>query len=119
MSDIQALGLTVARAADLLAELENHGPRAGADSGDPHTSSREIYSADSVRCGVWECTPGGWDIENRLGTETMVILKGRVRITTKGQAPVEIAAGDAFVLPAGWSGRWETIETVRKIYTIA
>lgn len=119
MTDVQALALTVSREAELLGPLEDNGPRVGANSGDPHTRSRQIYSDGTIRCGVWECTPGGWNIENRVGTETMVILKGRVRITTTGQAPVEIAAGDIFVLPAGWSGRWETLETTRKIYTIA
>jgi hypothetical protein len=119
MAEGQLLELTVVRQAEILGALENNGPRPGANSGDPHTGSREVYSVDGVRCGIWECTPGGWDVENRVGTETMVLLTGRVRITTKGQASVEIAAGDLFVLPAGWSGRWETLETVRKVYTIA
>jgi uncharacterized protein len=119
MAGTQLLTLTVAREADILGPLEDNGPRPGADSGDPHTSSREICSIDGVRCGIWECTPGGWNIEDRVGTETMVLLTGRVRITTRGEAPVEITAGDVFVLPAGWCGRWETLETVRKVYTIA
>jgi uncharacterized protein len=118
MTEINTLALTVVRELEVLGPLEDNGPRLGSNNGDPHTSSREIYSAEGVRCGVWECTPGGWDVENRVGTETMVILKGRVRITTNGGAPVEIASGDVFVLPAGWSGRWETVETVRKVYTI-
>jgi uncharacterized cupin superfamily protein len=119
MTDIQALALTVAREVDILGPLPNDGPRAGANSGDPYTGTQQLYADENARCGIWECTPGGWDVEHRVGTETMIILKGRVRITTKGEAPVDITAGDVFVLPEGWSGRWETVETVRKFYTIA
>jgi uncharacterized cupin superfamily protein len=119
MTDTTALPLTVVRKVDILGQLPDDGRRMGANSGDPHTGTRPLYSDTHLRCGVWECTPGGWDVENRVGTETMFILQGRVRITTKGEEPVEIAAGEVFVLPDGWSGRWETVETVRKFYTIA
>jgi hypothetical protein len=105
--------------ADVLGPLPDDGPRVGADVGEPRTGTRQLYSDDRLRCGIWECTPGGWEIENRVGTETMVILEGRVRITTKGEEPIDLAAGDVFVLPDGWSGRWETVETVRKVYTIS
>lgn len=30
----------------------------------------------------------------------------------------EIGPGDLVILPPGWSGRWDVIETVRKIFAI-
>ena len=69
--------------------------------------------------GVWECTPGGWAIVNRQNTETMMLLDGLVRITPADGEPVELEEGDVFVLPKGWSGRWDVLETVRKFYVIA
>ncbi len=100
-------------------ELEPWGPRAGADAGDPQTSGITFFSGHGVDVGVWECTPGGWAIEDRADTETMLLLGGRVRITPAGGDPVELVEGDVFVLPAGWSGRWDVLETVRKLFVTA
>jgi len=31
---------------------------------------------------------------------------------------VEVHGGDLIILPPGWSGRWDVLETVRKVYAI-
>lgn len=111
--------MVVARAETLRGELEPWGPRVGFDAGDPQTSGVELFSGHGVEVGVWECTPGGWAIEDRPDTESMLLLRGRVRITALGQEPVELVEGDAFVLPKGWSGRWDVLETVRKLYVVS
>lgn len=98
--------------------LEDWGPRVGADSGDPVMSGRIFYEADGVQVGVWECTPGGWAIENRPDTETVRLLAGRARLTNADGTSVDLSAGDALVLPKGWSGRWDILETVRKHYVV-
>ena len=36
-----------------------------------------------------------------------------------GWAGVELTAGDVLTLPKGWSGRWDILETVRKLYVTA
>ncbi len=92
MADQTILGLGVTRQAEILGRLNDDGPRAGAYTSNPRTSQPRALSSSNVQCGVWECTPGGWEIENRVGTETMVILFGRNRITTRGAAPVEVGA---------------------------
>jgi uncharacterized protein len=107
--------------ADLLSgPLEDWGPRAGADSGDPRMSGRIFHgSADGpVEVGVWACTPGGWAITDRPDTETVQILSGRARLTDAAGRAVELGPGDALVLPRGWSGRWDVLEPVRKLYVI-
>ncbi|HSN06196.1 MAG TPA: cupin domain-containing protein [Candidatus Angelobacter sp.] len=100
-------------------ELEPTGPRAGADSGDPRTSTLVLFEGHGVSVGVWECTPGGWPIVDRSDTETMMLLRGAVTITPLGGEPVDLVEGDVFVLPRGWSGRWDVTETVRKLFVVA
>lgn len=99
--------------------LESWGPRAGADAGDPQTSGVSFFEGHGVSVGVWECTPGGWAILDRPDTETMLLLGGAVTITPDDGDPVDLVEGDLFVLPKGWSGRWDISETVRKLYVIA
>jgi uncharacterized cupin superfamily protein len=111
--------IVVAREAELNADLELKGLRPGHDNGSPMVRSAQFYSAGGTRVGVWECTPGGWHIQNRPDTETMLLLKGHVRMTTDGADPVELRAGDVFVLPKAWSGRWDVLETTRKFYIVA
>jgi uncharacterized cupin superfamily protein len=116
--DEQLRTMVVAYADVLDGELEPLGPRAGADDGDPQTSGITFFSGHGVEVGVWECTPGGWAIVDRPTTETMLLLGGTARITPAGGEPVELEEGDVFVLPKGWSGRWDVLETVRKLYVI-
>ena len=97
-------------------ELEPWGPREGANEGNPQTAGKLLVSGHGMSAGVWECTPGGWDTVDRHATEAMIFLSGRARITTVGAEPVVFQAGDSFVLPKGWHGRWEVLETVRKFF---
>lgn len=110
--------LTSVRDDEFGGALEDWGPRVGADTGRPMMSGRVFYEADGISIGVWECTPGGWAIENRPDTETVRILAGRARLTDADGTACELGAGDGLVLPKGWSGRWDILETVRKHYVI-
>ncbi|ODU06909.1 MAG: hypothetical protein ABS81_03510 [Pseudonocardia sp. SCN 72-86] len=102
---------------ELLGDLTPTGQRAGADSGDPQVRARAIAGGGPERIGVWECAPGGWAVVDRPDTETCVILSGRARITDQDSGRVlEVGAGDMVVLPSGWSGRWDVLETVRKVF---
>jgi uncharacterized cupin superfamily protein len=111
--------LLVANAyAELSADLEDWGLRDGADVGEPQMSGRIFYEGNGVQIGVWECTPGGWAIQSRPDHETVQILSGRARLSDADGASVELTAGDVVTLPKGWSGRWDILETVRKLYFI-
>ncbi len=119
LSPDEALRTMVVAYADVLdGELEPLGPRAGFDSGGPQTSGITFFSGHGVEVGVWECTPGGWAIVDRPTTETMMLLGGTATITPADGEPVELGEGDVFVLPKGWSGRWDVTETVRKLYVL-
>ena len=41
-----------------------------------------------------------------------------MRLTASDGTACEFAAGDAFVVPAGFTGTWETLEPARKHYVI-
>jgi uncharacterized protein len=97
-------------------ELEPWGQRAGANEGDPQTAGRILFEGHGMVAGVWQCTPGGWDTVDRPASEAMIFLEGRARITPLGGEPVVFQAGDTFVLPKGWNGRWQVLETVRKFF---
>ena len=94
------------------------GQRAGADSGDPQVASATIYKGDGISVGVWECTPGGWPIENRADCETATIVSGKGQITDADGSVRALEAGTVVTLPKGWSGRWDITETLRKVYVI-
>ena len=99
-------------------DLDPAGPRTGADRGDPQVSYREISSRGGIEVGVWECTPGGWEITDRPDTEVVMIVGGRGAITDAAGSVRELEPGVVVTLPKGWSGRWDISETLRKIYVI-
>lgn len=117
MTDLSSLPASIALSdEDLDGPLEPTGPRVGADRGTPMTATRVIRDAGPVQVGIWECTPGGWSIENRPNTEVVHILRGAATITDAGGSVRELVAGSAVVLPLGWSGRWDITATIRKLY---
>ena len=88
-------------------------------AGSPRTTLANHYSDTSQRfhCGTWGSTPGRWRV-SYTEHEFCYLLEGRVRLTADDGTVAEFRAGDAFVVPAGFSGTWETLETTRKHYAI-
>lgn len=75
------------------------------------------HSGGPVRSGFWASQPSRIEIDFSQGQfEFCSILEGRVRLTD-AQGHVEIySAGDAFIMPAGFKGVWETLDPVRKFF---
>jgi uncharacterized cupin superfamily protein len=89
-------------------------------SGAPQTSVQN-YCTDKggeFFSGIWESTPGKWSI-SYTEDEFCIILEGRVTLTDESGKAQTFKAGDAFVIPAGFKGTWETVEKVRKCYAIS
>lgn len=76
------------------------------------------FTEGRLESGVWTCTVGAWD-EQDAAAEVMVILEGHVRVTGIDGAVAEARSGEMLQIPAGWSGRWEVLEPVRKVWVIA
>ncbi|MDK9695674.1 MAG: cupin domain-containing protein [Siculibacillus sp.] len=89
-------------------------------SGDPATGLRPAHenAEAGFYTGVWQSEVGAWRVAYDED-ELCVILVGRVRLTEDGGAPREFGPGEAFVVPRGFRGVWETVEPLRKIYAIA
>lgn len=88
-------------------------------SGDPQQSLVNYYadSGEKFFAGIWEPTPGKWRV-SYSEHEFCHILAGKLVLADEQGGSVTFAAGDAFVIPAGFTGTWETIEPVRKLYAI-
>lgn len=76
------------------------------------TSADERFFA-----GIWEAEPGCWRIRY-TENEFCQILSGRSIVRDASGAETPLSAGDNFVIPAGFEGEWEVVETTRKIYAI-
>ncbi len=72
---------------------------------------------DRFFAGVWEAEPGCWKI-SYTETEFCQILAGRSILRDANGEERELSAGDNFVIPSGFTGEWEVVETTRKIYVI-
>lgn len=46
------------------------------------------------------------------------MLSGRMRIASQDGSAWTFAAGDSFVVPAGFEGTWEVLEAAVKLYAI-
>lgn len=106
-------------------DLEDWGYREGAGPGECKIRGKFICE-QPVKCGFWECEPGSFDVPNRTNTESVYILKGRVRISqldsglnVEQDKVQELGPGESLVLPKGCSVKWEILETVRKFFTIS
>lgn len=65
---------------------------------------------------VWTAERDGFDYEAIPEAEAAFVLQGTLRLTPTGGTPLDVQAGEGYRLPAGWSGRVEAIEPVRKVY---
>ncbi|MBP2300236.1 cupin domain-containing protein [Azospirillum picis] len=109
--------------------IERHRPDEGAAKpavfgtvleGRPLETDTLLYTGDHGRykVGIWQCTPGLVAMKDWPYEEFCVLLAGRVVITPEGGSPREYVAGDALVLPQGFTGTWDIKETVRKHYAV-
>jgi uncharacterized cupin superfamily protein len=67
--------------------------------------------------GLWEAEPGCWKV-NYSEDEFCQILAGRSVLRDSSGRERILQAGDNFVVPAGFEGQWEVLETTKKIYVI-
>ena len=68
-------------------------------------------------CGIWESTPGKVEI-NCVEWEFCHFMQGKAVLTNDKGKKWTLKKGDAFIIPAGFKGTWETVKKVRKHYVI-
>jgi len=67
--------------------------------------------------GIWEAERGCWKIRY-TENEFCQIVSGRSILRDADGNEQVLSAGESFVIPAGFEGEWEVVETTRKIYVI-
>ena len=96
-----------------------HHRKATAESEEQTESSRTIWeSAEGIRSGVWEVTPGTFSSTRPGYHEMCQIVSGRATIVEPDGTTFEIRAGSLFITPEGWSGKWIVHETLRKAWVV-
>src|SRR5580692_11831314 len=79
-------------------------------AGIPRTRVSNQYADGNQQffCGMWSSTSGKWRIRY-TEHEFCVLIEGRVRLESVSGEKHELRAGDAFVVPAGFTGIWEVV----------
>ncbi|MFH7042264.1 cupin domain-containing protein [Paucibacter sp. JuS9] len=68
--------------------------------------------------GWWEGKVGAVSFPATATDEVVWLAEGRVALTDVEGGRVEFRAGEAYLLPAGFAGRWETLEDAKKLYVL-
>lgn len=72
-----------------------------------------------VSAGIWSCEQGAWRIAFAADKdEFFAVIEGHVRLHEADGAVVDVRAGEAAVIPAGFHGVFEVIEPVRKYFVV-
>jgi uncharacterized cupin superfamily protein len=88
-------------------------------AGAPELQVRNFFADGTQQffAGRWAATRGKWRV-HYTENELCVMTAGRVVLESADGGRWGFAAGDAFVVPAGFEGTWEVIEDCAKIYAI-
>lgn len=87
----------------------------------PLRTTWEAYAdpESGLSVGEWACEPGVWKIAFHAHRhEFFHVLEGRLRIVADSGEVRSFGPGDAGVIPAGFAGRFEVLERVRKRYVM-
>jgi uncharacterized protein len=89
-------------------------------SGKHHTTAWNHFVGEDNRlyCGIWESTPGKVHVSYDEW-EFCHIISGVCELQATGSRKKHrFKKGDAFIIPAGFKGTWDTVKKVRKHYVI-
>ena len=67
--------------------------------------------------GVWRSEPGKWRVAY-TEEEVCHMLAGRSILTGDDGTVLDVAAGESFVVPRGFTGTWQVVETTTKRFVI-
>ena len=88
-------------------------------AGDPHHQSTTYFENETgdVIAGTWTSTPGRWRAFTDRD-EFCFITSGHVRLIAEDGTAQTFKTGDAFLIPNGFHGEWDVIETTTKHFVI-
>ena len=114
-----AMSTSIVRLDGPLAAEASEPPADRLIAGTPELQLRNYFSDASQQffAGRWAATRGKWRVRY-TENELCVMTAGRVVIESSDGERSSFGTGDAFVIPAGFTGTWEVIEDCAKIYAI-
>ncbi|MCD8514696.1 MAG: cupin domain-containing protein [Burkholderiaceae bacterium] len=75
--------------------------------------------ASNLSTGIWRCEPGEWAIAfGPTEREVFTVLEGRCRVRRFDGSHEEAGPGQSIHIPPGFTGSFEVLETVVKVYVI-
>ena len=87
-------------------------------AGEPVQDTWLEFADEASGFYVGRCTPGKWRIAY-TEREYCLLLSGVSVLTDEDGQATTLRAGDAFVIPAGFRGTWEVLETTTKRFVIS
>lgn len=87
--------------------------------GDPQHVTRMFFESPDGKlvAGTWTSTPGKWHAFTERD-EFCMILSGHCRLIDESGQAKSFKSGDAFLIPNGFRGYWEVLETTTKHFVI-
>lgn len=98
--------------------LEPSDPPARVVAGAPRCAEKVITDIEGLEVGIWEVTPGRFLSAKPTVGEVMYFIAGSGTLTHADGSVTEIGPGVTVSLEKGWSGEWDVVDTVRKVYVI-
>ncbi len=88
-------------------------------AGQPAQTVANHYSdaTGQFHSGEWTGEPGRWQVRY-TEHEFCYVTRGRIAITDADGQTTVVKSGDAFMVPAGFTGVWEVLEPAHKYYVI-
>ncbi|HET7756537.1 MAG TPA: cupin domain-containing protein [Steroidobacteraceae bacterium] len=88
-------------------------------AGAPQLRVQNYYTDGTQQffAGRWAATRGKWRVRY-TENELCVLTAGRVVLESAAGERSVFGPGDAFVVPAGFTGSWEVLEDCVKVYAI-
>mmetsp|Transcript_55312 Transcript_55312/g.134344 ORF Transcript_55312/g.134344 Transcript_55312/m.134344 type:complete len:112 (-) Transcript_55312:121-456(-) len=95
----------------------------------PTLSTNTLFDVGSTEVSSSTLSPGSFFTSPRTTTEAFIVLEGTFVLTNSDFDGKEddgspngtaqrCGPGDIVVLPKGWSGYWDVLETVKKVWVV-
>ncbi|WP_077033613.1 cupin domain-containing protein [Pelomonas sp. KK5] len=88
----------------------------GMDESEARVASGAVSRKFNV--ALWQGKVGAVDFPATETTEVCWLTEGRVALTDEAGGRREFSAGEGYLLPKGFAGRWETLADAKKIAVI-
>ena len=87
--------------------------------GQPHDATKPLVKQGSWAAGSWWCAAGGWpSMSPRTTTEIFYVWSGHGCVTDLDGHKHFFGPGDTVVLPKDWTGRWDVLADIHKIWCV-